>query len=176
MRKLVILMAFLFIMLFFTSCTQSLTTDIPITTTSATTPVSIGDMAPDFTLEDLEGNLFTLSDFLGSPVVINFWLINCHHCIEEFPYFEDFYRNRPALMVFITINRGDSLSALIEFVGENEYSFPILMDIRRSVSLDYGISSIPVTLFIDKYGVIQVKKIGAYHSIAEIESDFASIT
>jgi len=74
MRTLVILMALFIITLPFTSCTQSSTTDTPITTTKVTTPVSIGDMAPDFTLEDLEGNLFTLSDFLGSPVIINFWL------------------------------------------------------------------------------------------------------
>ena len=78
-------------------------------------------------------------------------------------------------MVFITISKGDALSALMEFIGENEYSFPILMDIDRSVSLDYGISGIPVTIFIDKGGIIQVIKIGAYHSIAEVESDLVSI-
>ena len=74
MRKLIISTVFFFVMLLFASCTQSSTTDIPITTTSVTTPASIGNMAPDFTLEDLEGNHITLSDFLGSPVVINFWL------------------------------------------------------------------------------------------------------
>ena len=75
MRKLVILIAFLIIMLLFAGCTQSSTTDIPTTTTSVTTPVSVGSIAPDFTLEDLEGNMFTLSDYLDSPVVINFWRI-----------------------------------------------------------------------------------------------------
>jgi len=78
-------------------------------------------------------------------------------------------------MVFITVNRGDSLSALIEFVGGNDYSFPMLRDVDNSVSPDYGVSKIPTTIYIDKEGVIQVIKVEAYNSIAEIESDLASI-
>ena len=78
-------------------------------------------------------------------------------------------------MVFITINKGDSLSAIIEFIAENDYSFPVLRDESNSVSFDYGISHLPTTVFIDKDGIIQVIKIGKYHSIAEIESDLASI-
>ena len=57
----------------------------------------------------------------------------------------------------------------------NEYSFTVLIDEKSHITLDYGITRIPTTIFIDQYGVIRVIKIGKYHSVAEIEDDLASI-
>jgi len=75
----------------------------------------------------------------------------------------------------LTINRGNSLSDINEFIIENDYSFPILMDKNISVSRNYGISNLPTTIFIDKNGIIKTIKIGSYNSVEEIENDLASI-
>ena len=69
MRKLFVLPLFLVAMLLFLGCQSSINT-------SPTTPVvgnKVGNIAPDFQLQELGGNTVSLSGFSGSPVIINFW-------------------------------------------------------------------------------------------------------
>jgi cytochrome oxidase Cu insertion factor (SCO1/SenC/PrrC family) len=75
MRKIFILSLLLITMLLVFGC-QSSTTTSPTTTASPTTPVvgnKVGDLAPNFQLQDLGDNTVSLSGFNGSPVIINFW-------------------------------------------------------------------------------------------------------
>ena len=72
MRKLFILFSLLIAVLLVFGCQQPSTND----TTSPTTHVvgnQVGNLAPDFQLQDIEGNTVTLSSLRGSPVVLNFW-------------------------------------------------------------------------------------------------------
>ncbi len=50
---------------------------------------SIGDSAPDFTLACADGSQVTLSALHGKKVIINFWNLQCHYCMEEMPYFKE---------------------------------------------------------------------------------------
>ncbi len=50
--------------------------------------VAVGDLAPDFQLEDTEGNKVSLSDLRGKVVLVNFWATWCPPCIEEMPSME----------------------------------------------------------------------------------------
>jgi peroxiredoxin len=52
---------------------------------------------------------------------------------------------------------------------DNNLSFPALLDTDGNVSLDYGVSGIPVTFFIDKDGIIQATRLGSFSSADEIE-------
>jgi cytochrome oxidase Cu insertion factor (SCO1/SenC/PrrC family) len=70
MRKLFILPALLVAMLLVFGCQQSSTTTSPTTIVVGN---EVGNLAPDFQLQDLEGNTFILSSLKGSPVIINFW-------------------------------------------------------------------------------------------------------
>ena len=45
----------------------------------------VGDIAPDFTTVDYEGNEVKLSDFAGQPILVNFWASWCLFCVGELP-------------------------------------------------------------------------------------------
>jgi peroxiredoxin len=107
---------------------------------------------------------------MGGPVVINFWRTDWTECREEFPYLQEIYQTESPPLVLLTINQGESLAEVTDFIEDNNYSFPVLLDTDYAVSLYYGIFGIPITYFIDKDGVIQQRKFGGYQSTAEIEA------
>jgi cytochrome oxidase Cu insertion factor (SCO1/SenC/PrrC family) len=76
-KKIFILPLLLIAILLVFGCQQTSATDTTDpTTTITTTPAignKVGNLAPDFQLQDLEGNTIPLNDLMGGPVVINFW-------------------------------------------------------------------------------------------------------
>ena len=78
-------------------------------------------------------------------------------------------------LILLTINITESLETVTDFIEENDYSFPALLDTVNAVSLVYGVSGIPVTFFIDKDGIIRAKKIGGFLNTIEIYSYLGTI-
>lgn len=143
--------------LLLTGCTLANTsnpTTIPETVPETSTDESFA--APDFTVYDLDGNSYKLSDFLGKPVVLNFWASWCGPCKAEMPDFEDAYKEYQDeihfLMVNLTDGTGETLESASSFIAGQGYTFPVYYDTTSSAAYTYGISSIPTTIFIDKQG------------------------
>ena len=112
--------------------------------------------APDFTVYDLEGNAHQLSDFQGRPVVLNFWASWCGPCKMEMPDFDEKYQAYGDQVEFVMVSLTDGSRETVEtasaFVADNGYSFPVYFDTDRSGAISYGISTVPVTYFIDAEG------------------------
>jgi len=132
---------------------------------------TVGKAAPDFTLQNLDGQSISLSDLKGKPVLVNFWATWCGPCVSEMPYIQEIHEDwsDSGLMV-LAINMGDSASEVEQFLQEHNLSLPVLLDTKKVVAPKYGIRAIPTTFFIDKDGIVQVKVIGAFPSKAAIES------
>lgn len=113
--------------------------------------------APDFTMVDGEGNEVKLSDFLGKPVVLNFWASWCGPCKSEMPDFEDAFQEYGDEINFVMVNltdgTGETLETAKAFLEEAGYSFPVYFDTQSLGAAAYGVSSIPRTYFIDADGV-----------------------
>ena len=129
------------------------------------TPAEDVMMAPDFTVYDADGNPFSLSDFAGKPIVINFWATWCGYCVQEMPAFEKAAAEYGDEVVFMMINVTDGHSETkeeaMEFISENGYTFPVYYDTELSAAYAYGASSLPATGFITPSGIFAGGKLGA---------------
>jgi len=136
----------------------------------------VGELAPKFQLQNLDGQSVALSKFRGKPVVLNFWATWCPPCRDEMPYIQEIYNEwSDKGLVVLAINYGESASRVKKFVQYYGLSFPVLLDTKQDVAQKYNVRGIPTTFFIDKDGIIQDMKVGAFQSKEEIESSLSKI-
>lgn len=144
---------------------------------TTTTPPSYS-LAPDFTVTDEEGNKVKLSDFRGEPVVINFWATWCYYCKVEMPDFNTAFNKYPDvnfLMVNATDGFRETVSVAKEFIEDSGFDFDVYYDTERSAVNTYGVSSYPLTLFIDKDGNL-IGHISGMTNLETLEKGIAMIT
>ena len=113
-------------------------------------------MAPDFTVYDRAGNTVHLSDFLGKPVVLNFWASWCGPYKSEMPDFEEIYKEsgEDIHFVMVTLTDGDreTLDTATNFLDSSGYTFPVYYDKDIDAAYTYQVYGIPVTYFINAEG------------------------
>ena len=127
-------------------------------------------LAPDFTLQDIDGESITLNDFRGKPIMLTFWAIQCPSCKVQAPYIQAFYDKWSSERVaLLTINVGDSPAFVQDFVTQQGYTYPVLLDPQGKVAQTYGIPGVPITFFITTEGIAKAYKIGPFQSREEIE-------
>lgn len=121
--------------------------------------------ALDFSVIDEEGKTVKLSDYFGSPIVINFWATWCSPCKSELPAFEELSKEYDGKIKFMMVNLTDgyqeTVESVKEFINENNYTFPVFFDTEYSASNAYKPNYIPETVFINKDGNIKDRHIGA---------------
>jgi cytochrome c biogenesis protein CcmG/thiol:disulfide interchange protein DsbE len=131
-------------------------------------------MAPDFTIEDMEGNKVSLSDYRGKIVFLNFWATWCGFCVREMPDFDEANKvmEEEGDAIILAVNVQEELDKAKEFMENNNLSLPVLMDYTGEASMLYGIhtSGIPVTYVIDKEGALYGRILGAtnYDTIIDV--------
>ena len=117
--------------------------------------------ALDFTLKDQFGNTHTLADYKGKTIFLNFWATWCGPCKAELPdiqkLYEKYSEETEEEVVVLGVagpkmGNEKTEEEIIEFLEENELTYPVLMDIDWTLFQGYGISSFPTTFMIDKEG------------------------
>jgi peroxiredoxin len=121
-----------------------------------------GYAAPDFTLPDLQGNSYRLSDFRGRVVFLNLWATWCPPCRMEMPSMEALYKRlgqRDFVMLAVAEDEGGA-AAVRPFVREVGLTFPVLIDAGGTLSPRYGATGYPETFIIDRNGQVVNHTIG----------------
>lgn len=111
--------------------------------------------APDFTVLDSEGNEVQLSDYVGKPIVLNFWATWCYYCKEEMPDFDRAYEKYPDvqfLMVNATDGIQETMASAKEYVEQEGFQFDVFFDTNFDAVNAYQVSGFPATFFIDENG------------------------
>jgi peroxiredoxin len=120
-----------------------------------------GALAPDFRLQNLEGEEVQLSDFRGRAVLINLWATWCGPCRLEMPAIQDRYESyEQDGLIVLAVNFDESEGAVRDFRDELGLTFQILLDPGAIVQKLYRNRNYPSSFFIDEAGVIQVHHIG----------------
>jgi thiol-disulfide isomerase/thioredoxin len=123
---------------------------------------------PPFNFKDLNGNDYSISDFKGKIVILNFWASWCGPCLEEFPAILKIVNSYPKEIVLVAISNDESKKDIIKFFKR----FDINQKIVNSVLLGYdpnkeisstifNVIKLPETFIINRNGKIIRKIVGA---------------
>jgi peroxiredoxin len=121
-----------------------------------------GFPAPDFTLPDLSGRVYRLSDFRGKVVFLNVWATWCPPCRMEMPSMETLYRRLKGRdFVMLAVSQDEDGSASVQpYVEQAGLTFPVLVDPKGVVSRQFGVTGYPETFVIDRQGRVIEHTIG----------------
>jgi thiol-disulfide isomerase/thioredoxin len=122
----------------------------------------VNKMAPDFTLDTLDGGKLTLSELQGKKVFLNFWATWCSYCIDEMPAMQKFYEKYKDEVVVIGVNATGSevsVEQVKNYVDQLNITFPVVLDRELELTYNkYQAFAIPTTFFINTKGIIQLEK------------------
>jgi len=112
--------------------------------------------APQISLTSTTGVALNLSQYRGKLVYVNFWASWCPPCQAETPDLVRMYHKYGKQIVFIGVNLtgNDTAKAAGKFIQTYHIPYPVLLDPSNVAATNYNIIAIPVSLFIDRQGII----------------------
>lgn len=138
-----------------------------------TTLINAGDIAPDFTVEMLDGSKVTLSALQGKPTLLIFWATWCPPCRLELSKLQehiiDHYGDK---INVLPISRGEERAKVEEYISKMDYTFAVGLDGDQSIYRKYATNYIPRCFVIDAKGKVLYSGVGYDEAIAkEVEQN-----
>ncbi|OGK11730.1 MAG: hypothetical protein A2Y63_00230 [Candidatus Riflebacteria bacterium RBG_13_59_9] len=139
---------------------------------TASLPVKVtpGEQLPTFTFLTMDEKERSIEEFIGKPLMVNFWGVNCPPCRAEFPEFVEFYKkNKAEGLEIVTLNVDSSLDKQRDFLKQQEMPWVLGTDQDGKLFRKWGYRGIPTTIFVDSGGVVIDVQIGGM-SRAQLDS------
>ncbi len=137
-----------------------------------------GETAPDFRYGSSGSQTAALSDLRGKPVLLNFWASWCPPCRAEMPLLEQVYEDQSWQakgLQFLTVSIDEDPVKAREFMTANSYTFPVILDTKQVIAEAYNVNAIPTTFFVNKSGVIETRRDGAFADKSTLERELNKI-
>jgi len=148
--------------------------------------VEEGQVAPDFTLESIDGGSVSLSSHRGKVVLIAFWASWCPRCLEELTFLEELHSELSDDIVVLAINQETQhlsqahVEQLKHEVAEWGVQYPILLDKGLEVWGEYCINALPTSVIVDRKGEVRFAEPNYYwaskEKITNVLSDLGVLT
>ncbi len=123
--------------------------------------LEIGNMAPEFVSQTVEGEAVSLAGYRGKVVILNFWATWCGPCRVEMPEFQAAYEQLSEKdFVVVAVNFGETAATIKAFQNELGLTFPLVMDERGDIQEQFGVFSYPTTFVLNPQGIITEKIVG----------------
>ena len=115
-----------------------------------------GERVPTEAYRNLDGDEVTLEQYLGRPLVVNFWSSTCVHCINEMPEFDEVYQRFQVRdeVAFLGLNINDTEERARELLEKTGVTYDIGRDTRAALFPGFGGKGMPTTALVDERGVI----------------------
>ena len=127
-------------------------------------------LAPNFTVYDAQGNAVQLHDFIGKPIVLNFWASWCGPCRSEMPEFQAVSDELAGQVQFLMVNAGgETAEDAASFLQQGDYTFPVYYDTANSAAVAYGVTAFPTTYFFNAKGEAVTYAVGAIDKATLLE-------
>lgn len=127
----------------------------------ADTPTLVGKDAPDFVLKSLDGANLRLSEFRGQVVLVNFWARWANDSRREMPALNRINTTyQRAGLVVLGISVDEDLRRAHDFADSMKVSYPIMFDTGSDIGRDYGLAKMPMTILVDRSGVVRYSHVG----------------
>jgi peroxiredoxin len=137
-------------------CAAVLTLGAALAAPAQPTYVLMGQPAPDFALRASVGDNVRLSEHRGEVVVLSFWSNRCTPCRTQLATLDrSFQTYRSAGLDVYGVGVDDEPALALEFARSTRVSFPMLLDPAKTVSRSYEVDNLPMTILIDRNGVIR---------------------
>lgn len=134
-----------------------------------------GNLAPDFSLPQLDGKPLTLSSYRGRVVLLDFWATWCDPCRDEIPHFVELQNKYASQgLQIIGVSMDDTPDPVRPFYQQFKMNYPVVMGNAKVGDLYGGILGLPVAFLIDRSGRIAAKHIGATDP-SVIETEISSL-
>ena len=137
-----------------------------------TTLINAGDIAPDFTVEMLDGSKVTLSELQGKPTLLIFWATWCSPCRLELSKLQEHIIDRYGDKInVLPISRGEEREVVEGYISQMGYTFAIGLDGDQQAYNKYATNYIPRCFVIGKDGVVLYSGVGYDETVAaEVKS------
>jgi thiol-disulfide isomerase/thioredoxin len=107
-----------------------------------------------------------MSELVGKPVVLNFWASDCSVCKTETPAFVSVARSVGSRVTFVGVDSADERGPALAFLHKYGAVYLQLFDPGALVASGYGISALPVTVFISSSGKVVGENVGALSALS----------
>jgi peroxiredoxin len=122
-----------------------------------TRAASVAQLAPDATLDTIDGKRIELSEFYGrKPVYLKFWATWCVPCRQQMPHFENAWQRYGKSVAVVAVNLGlnDEVADVRRFLDETKLSMPVAIDSSGELAATFGVVVTPMHVLIDADGRI----------------------
>ena len=130
--------------------------DLAQLTPEGTAATLAGETAPDFEFLGEQGHRLRLSDYKGTPIVLNFWASWCPPCRMHLPHFQEAFDRYGNDVKFIMLNFyvDETMETARSYIDSAGYTFDVYFDEAHEGAVAYGVTGIPETFFINADSIV----------------------